>query len=95
VDGVKDNSANGIIIYIKPAICGREPKDVFNYKESSESFPHESTVDQFFNETQFESYRALGLYVMERLSQRMPKTGAGTFEEFVRSVKGYVRSIKS
>ena len=25
-------------------------------------FPHESTSDQFFNETQFECYRALGYH---------------------------------
>ncbi len=27
------------------------------------TFPHQTTADQFFDETQFESYRTLGLHV--------------------------------
>jgi hypothetical protein len=34
---------------------------------TSEQFPHESTVDQFFSESQFESYRMLGRHAVERL----------------------------
>ncbi len=35
-----------------------------NYKKEHASFPHESTVDQWFSESQFESYRELGYHVM-------------------------------
>jgi hypothetical protein len=55
VDGRK-----GTLIYIKPALLGNESRDIFNYSRQSEEFPHESTGDQWFNESQFESYRALG-----------------------------------
>ena len=33
---------------------------IANYKKSEASFPHQSSSDQFYSETQFESYRALG-----------------------------------
>jgi len=53
----------GILIYIKASLTGCEPCDVLNYKFDHEEFPHESTVDQFFTESQFESYRALGCHI--------------------------------
>jgi hypothetical protein len=34
---------------------------VRSYATAHETFPHEATLDQWFNESQFESYRALGL----------------------------------
>lgn len=37
-----------------------------NYKAKNPSFPQESTGDQFFDETQFESYRALGYLIADR-----------------------------
>jgi hypothetical protein len=36
------------------------PYDVYSYSKASKTFPHESTSDQWFSESQFESYRALG-----------------------------------
>src|SRR5262245_56858174 len=65
VDGKK--VPDGIIIYIKPACYGDEPRDIYEYFKRSETFPHESTADQFFSESQFESYRMLGAYTMEKL----------------------------
>ena len=34
--------------------------DVRAYGNLHDAFPHESTADQFFTESQFESYRQLG-----------------------------------
>jgi hypothetical protein len=49
-------------------VCyGDEPRDICAYFNSSETFPQESTTDQFFSESQFESYRMLGAYTMEKL----------------------------
>ncbi len=64
---VDQNVADGILIYLKPAFYGTEPKDVYNYAKTSPDFPHESTGDQFFSESQFESYRALGSHVIEQI----------------------------
>ena len=48
------------VFYIKLSLTGHETPDVLNYKAMHPAFPHESTGDQFFDEPQWESYRALG-----------------------------------
>lgn len=53
----------GLLIYIKPTITGDETQDVLNYRACSPLFPHEPTTDQWFGESQFESYRALGWHI--------------------------------
>jgi hypothetical protein len=58
-------AADGWILYIKPALCALEPADVMSYARTHPDFPHESTTDQFFSESQFESYRKLGWCSME------------------------------
>jgi hypothetical protein len=58
---------DGMLIYVKPSVYGEEPQDVLHYKRSHKSFPHETTADQFFDEPQFESYRALSFYIMGRM----------------------------
>jgi len=65
VDGA--TAPDGVLIYIKPACYGNEPRDIYEYFRNSKTFPHESTKDQFFSESQFESYRMLGAYTMEKL----------------------------
>ena len=52
----------GILIYLKPTLTGDEPEDVTQYRSSNKTFPHESTVDQFYDSAQWESYRQLGLH---------------------------------
>jgi hypothetical protein len=59
VDGVP-RERDGVLVYLKPAIAGDEPVDVANYGRAHPDFPHESTMDQWFDESQFEAYRALG-----------------------------------
>jgi Patatin-like phospholipase len=59
IDGA---GTDGTLLYIKPALCGLEPADVVNYAASHPSFPHEPTSDQWFSESQMESYRALGFH---------------------------------
>jgi len=64
---VDAGAEDGVLLYVKPAIYGDEPQDVLHYKRSHDTFPHETTADQFFDEAQFESYRALGSFVMDRV----------------------------
>jgi hypothetical protein len=52
----------GTIIYFKASLTGNEPADVRNYKKEHALFPHDSTADQWFSESQFESYRELGYH---------------------------------
>jgi hypothetical protein len=60
-----DKDTDGILLYIKPAFYGDEPRDIYEYAQANALFPHESTADQFFTESQFESYRMLGSHVMQ------------------------------
>lgn len=65
VDG--SGISDGIVLYIKPAFYGDEPRDIYEYAQSNSLFPHESTADQFFTESQFESYRMLGSHITQSL----------------------------
>ena len=57
-------------IYMKNSMTGNEPAPILNYKKTSPLFPHESTADQFFDDAQFESYRALGDHIAEETFAR-------------------------
>lgn len=61
---------DGVIVYLKPVLCGDEPADVIDYAASSRRgtslFPQQPTSDQFFDEAQFESYRILGLLAAQK-----------------------------
>ena len=56
------NGRKGILIYIKASLTGDENDYVFDYKKRYSDFPHETTLDQWFTEEQFEAYRALGFH---------------------------------
>jgi len=58
---------DGALLYIKAALTGDEPQDVATYAQAHPSFPHETTADQWFDESQFESYRALGEHTALRV----------------------------
>ncbi|HBG07121.1 MAG: hypothetical protein A2075_14405 [Geobacteraceae bacterium GWC2_58_44] len=55
--------AESCLIYLKPTIVGDEPLDVLQYHVENPSFPQQTTADQFFDESQWESYRALGEHI--------------------------------
>jgi hypothetical protein len=64
---VYPEGAPGKIIYIKSVVTGDENDIILDYKRRYPSFPHETTMDQFFGEEQFEAYRALGFHAAQRL----------------------------
>jgi len=57
----------GTLIYIKPTLTGDEPIDILEYSRHNEPFPQQPTSDQFFDEAQWESYRALGEHVVKQV----------------------------
>lgn len=70
----KNLSDTGTLILIKASMPERSappcstsdrrlPDDVWRYFDQHATFPHQSTADQWFDELQFESYRALGEYI--------------------------------
>ena len=89
------DAPRGTLVYLKASLTGDEPADVLEYATLHNEFPHQSTADQFFAESQFESYRRLGYHigtsvfgeiVKRRMSRRHQDPGvdvdrAGFFSE--------------
>ena len=50
----------GYVIYLKSGMPKTKDLVLENYLRVSPSFPHESTLDQNFDESQFEAYRRIG-----------------------------------
>jgi hypothetical protein len=67
----------GKLIYLKPSILESLPMDVNAYAIANAEFPHESTADQWYSESQFESYRRLGQFLTENL-------GSACYDSFAR-----------
>lgn len=86
---VHAGATDGKLLYIKPSLCGDEPIDIYNYWRNNRRFPHQSTTDQFFNETQFESYRALGRHVIEQIASPRPNS----VRELIRFAASYSRQV--
>jgi hypothetical protein len=63
-DGGK--SQNGLLLYFKSGLHGTEPMGILSYAIAHATFPHETTLNQFFSESQFESYRSLGYEIADR-----------------------------
>jgi hypothetical protein len=57
----------GFLLYIKPCYHGVEGVGVRAYAVANPTFPHEPTGDQFFSESQLESYRSLGYEIVDDL----------------------------
>jgi hypothetical protein len=76
---------DGTLLYVKASLSGSEPRDVLNYSSATGSFPQQSITDQFFSESQFESYRALGLHIMSKLDGAT--TTSGQLAYFIANVQ--------
>lgn len=62
-----DDEPPGYLLYVKASLTGDEPADVLQYAAEKPAFPHQTTADQWFNESQFESYRTLGFHLMDKV----------------------------
>jgi hypothetical protein len=78
----------GWLLYLKSSLTGDEPADVLEYAARTKPFPHETTADQFFDESQFESYRQLGYHVAcQALDDAVGAVGAEVPKD------GYVQAL--
>jgi hypothetical protein len=57
----------GTMVLIKPRLTGDGPADLIRYKAANEAFPQQTTLDQFFDEAQWESYYHLGRLIARAL----------------------------
>jgi hypothetical protein len=60
----------GYLLYVKLSLTGNEGEFIRRYRLEEPAFPHHSTADQFFSESQFEAYRSLGEHVGNKLFLR-------------------------
>src|SRR5262249_16124168 len=65
--GADGGGAQGILVYIKPSYFGPVSAGVRSYATAHRDFPHEGTENQWFSESQLESYRALGFEVTQEV----------------------------
>jgi hypothetical protein len=90
-DAVDKGTPPGRLLYIKPTLRGRGahpiPYDVYSHSRTVEAFPHEPTTDQWFSESQFESYRALGSHSLEQI---LRGSAPHDFADFFAHVANYM-----
>ncbi len=72
----------GTLVYIKSTLVDGLSVETLGYKGSHPEFPDESTVDQFFDDKQFEAYRELGYRIgmaaSEEVAREFEALQAGT-----------------
>jgi hypothetical protein len=86
-----------IVLYVKAAYHKAIVRNVGvrSYAIANPDFPHQSTGDQFFSESQFESYRALGFELMDDVIKFTMETllnnpAGATLEEILRALRDKV-----
>lgn len=57
----------GLLLYVKLSLTGNESELIQRYRGDNPTFPHQTTLDQFFDEEQFEAYRQLGVHAADGL----------------------------
>lgn len=57
-----DLNETGTLILLKATAFKGLPADLFSYRRDHPEFPNQGTVDQFFDERQFDAYRELGYH---------------------------------
>ncbi len=67
VGTIKYRGFEGHIVYLKTSLTGDEAPDVLEYRARKPEFPQETTADQWFDESQFESYRRLGHHIADKV----------------------------
>lgn len=74
------DGTEGTLLYLKSSLKQTDRQDVQSFAREDGEFPHDTTADQFFNETRFESYRALGedafQSVVADVTEKMEERGA-------------------
>src|ERR1035437_5582715 len=90
IDGTLPEN-DGVLVYIKASLDGDEPADVLHYASKDPRFPHQPTPDQFFDEAQFESYRRLGLHIVEKIVEMPGRTCKLDLCDFIASAREYAK----
>lgn len=90
----------GLMLYLKLSLTGDEAELLKRYRGLNPEFPHQSTIDQFYDEEQFEVYRQLGVHVAEGAFSPALMTGgqpldvAGWFRQLAANLLEPVRKSR-
>jgi hypothetical protein len=85
----------GIILYIKPGYHGSETSaGVRSYAIANSDYPHDSTANQWFGESQMESYRALGFEVTDNLIREALESLKGVPRPQLKDVLQALKNMK-
>jgi hypothetical protein len=57
------DGTTGVVVYVKSSLTGDEGERILSWSQSNRSFPHDTTMDQFFTRSRFHQYRALGRHI--------------------------------
>ncbi len=84
--------SQGLLLYLKLSVTGNEPELIRRYRTLWPDFPHQSTIDQFFTEEQFEAYRELGVHIASGLFSKAlmngPPPANQTIPQWFRTLAG-------
>lgn len=69
--------ARSTLMLIKPGVTEGMSPDLLAYQRGNMDFPQQTTLDQFFDESQWESYRKLGECIALELFQEPPSDAGG------------------
>ena len=81
---------DGYLVYVKPMFLGNESPDIQSFHAEQLEFPQQATSDQWFNESQTESYRMLGLETMDEILGRLDGT---TLDHVRRAAEEYIKGF--
>lgn len=70
-------AGDGVIVYVKPRRLADDSAIISSYGARARDFPHEPTSDQWFTESQFAAYLAMG----ERAAAEIPETALAALRE--------------
>ncbi|EJN13732.1 putative membrane protein [Bradyrhizobium sp. YR681] len=75
----EDGSPPSIVIYLKATLIRDLDFTTSGYRAGNPDFPHQTTLDQFFDPTQFEAYRDLGFRSAALMIKELTLAGANGF----------------
>jgi hypothetical protein len=89
----------GQFVYIKPVFYEDQPdlpRDIYNYAKTNDTFPHQTTGDQFFSESQLESYRKLGEYAVNQICtiDDLDEANAEARRKEINTVPGFIKEVE-
>lgn len=65
---------SGFLVYIKPTLTGDESPELLKFRVNHNHFPHDPTLDQFFESARFLAYRQLGEHIGDDVCDQLFKS---------------------